>query len=75
MVLNVETSGHKRSYSFIYTPKMERKDTKDIRIHPERQKKRHFRGNRYTAEQDLEFASTSAKKLQSSKDIDFPVFG
>lgn len=52
---------------------MDRKGTKNTRARADRPKKRHFRGNQHTAEQDSEFTSTSAKKLHSSKDIDFPI--
>ncbi|XP_026828856.1 uncharacterized protein LOC113562728, partial [Ooceraea biroi] len=52
---------------------MDKKGRKDARTRADRQKKRQFRGNQHTAEQDSEFTSTSAKKLRTAKDIDFPV--
>lgn len=49
---------------------MDRKGRKTIHSHAERKRKRHFHGNQHTAEQNTEFASTSAQKLRSSENID-----
>ncbi|KYN18944.1 hypothetical protein ALC57_08731 [Trachymyrmex cornetzi] len=52
---------------------MDRKRSRKRRIYADRQKKRHFTGNRFTAEKDVDFTSTTAKKLKASENIDFSV--
>ena len=52
---------------------MDRKGSRDQPNRPGRHKKRRFTYNRHTVEKDVEFTSTSAKKLNATKNIDFPV--
>ncbi|XP_070528568.1 uncharacterized protein [Cardiocondyla obscurior] len=52
---------------------MDRKGSRNQAARASRQKKRNFRGNQHTSEQDSTFASTSAEKLSTSRNIDFPV--
>ncbi|GFW61717.1 hypothetical protein TNCV_3706521 [Trichonephila clavipes] len=39
-------------------------------VHPDRNKKRKFSGNRLTTEDDTEFTSASARKLKNSMDME-----
>ncbi|KYN11782.1 hypothetical protein ALC57_16060 [Trachymyrmex cornetzi] len=52
---------------------MDRKGSKKQPTRAGRQKKRHFRGNRFTVEKDVEFTSTLSKKLKTSENTDFSV--
>ena len=52
---------------------MDRKGSRKAHGHPERTKKRAFRGNQHTTEQDTEFTSTSAQKLRGSEDMDITI--
>lgn len=52
---------------------MDRKGSRGNPPRQERQKKRKFYGNRYTAEQETSFASTSAEKLLSSENKEIVV--
>jgi len=52
---------------------MDRKGSRKNINHPERQRKRKFRGNQHSIEQDTEFTSASAAKLNKRADTDIPV--
>lgn len=49
-----------------------RKGSTSGNVHPGRIKKRKFSGNRFTSQNDTEFTSASAKKLQNSMDMEVP---
>jgi len=52
---------------------MDRKGSKENINHPGRQRKRSFCGNQHTIEEDTEFTSTSAAKLNERENTDIPV--
>lgn len=51
----------------------DKKGNKYNLVHADRTKKRKFRGNQYTVEQNTNYTSTSAKKLLGSKNVEVPI--